>query len=68
VKLDKRKLNLLFIKSNLHRLSNETLEKIATEIYDEVEEAIEKELNDDEHSEDRRKLSWDKKSDYTLEI
>jgi hypothetical protein len=47
MELNRRRLCELVVKHNLHRLSDETLEKIVLEIDDELDKAIEKELSKD---------------------
>lgn len=44
--IDIRKFHLLFLKNNLHRLSDETLAKLVEEVEDEVNADIDKELKE----------------------
>lgn len=45
--INKRKIHETMIKNNLHRLSDETLQKIYEEIEDEIELSIKEEMEDD---------------------
>lgn len=47
MEMSKRDLHLLYLKSNIQRLSDETLERIIYEIEEEVEKAIDKEIEGD---------------------